>query len=386
LVAALGWPPEHDRRGAAVASFIDLVHSASRRVVVSSFVLDDEAMVEPALILDELAHEKLLTVEVPATERGDILADGDLDADARTWAALRSRPDAGNDARYHGLTGPQTPAPLTVSAVETYLACPFKFFAQYVLRLDDETDTDMTDPRKQGQFVHEVFREFFTAWQARGHREITSANLDAAHALFAEIVESRVALLSDTEAALERTRLLGSPVAAGLGDIVFRMEAERQAGVVERLLEHRLDGQFEFVASGRRRTISLRGVADRLDLLDDGSIRLIDYKLSSAPAKSRALQLPVYGLCAEQRLQGYKGRRWKLGEAAYIAFRGAKRVTPLFTPRSGREAVLEAAQETLVEAVERIERGEFPPTPDDVFLCGFCSYSAVCRKDYVGDA
>ena len=24
-------------------------------------------------------------------------------------------------------------------------------------------------------------------------------------------------------------------------------------------------------------------------------------------------------------------------------------------------------------------------TPKDVFLCGFCSYGAVCRKDYVGD-
>ena len=39
----------------------------------------------------------------------------------------------------------------------------------------------------------------------------------------------------------------------------------------------------------------------------------------------------------------------------------------------------------LIDAVEGIERGEFPPTPEDVFLCGFCSYGAVCRKDYVGD-
>ena len=34
---------------------------------------------------------------------------------------------------------------------------------------------------------------------------------------------------------------------------------------------------------------------------------------------------------------------------------------------------------------EKIERGEFPPTPTDVFVCGFCSFAAVCRKDYVGD-
>jgi RecB family exonuclease len=191
--------------------------------------------------------------------------------------------------------------------------------------------------------------------------------------------------LADAEAALERTRLLGSPVAAGLGEVVFRMEAERPTPVRERLLEYRLRGEFDFAGTGGSRRIALKGVADRLDLLEDGTIRLVDYKLSSAPNKSRALQLPIYGLCAEQRLKFYKGRDWTLGEAAYIAFRGAKRVTPLFTARSDRAQVLAHAQDRLVDAVDRIERGEFPPTPEDVFLCGFCSYGAVCRRDYIGD-
>jgi hypothetical protein len=97
------------------------------------------------------------------------------------------------------------------------------------------------------------------------------------------------------------------------------------------------------------------------------------------------LQLPIYGLCAEQRLQAHNGRTWTLGEAAYIAFRGPKRVHPLFTARADRDEVLNAAQEKLIGAVDGIERGEFPPTPADVFFCGFCSFAAVCRKDYVGD-
>jgi RecB family exonuclease len=179
--------------------------------------------------------------------------------------------------------------------------------------------------------------------------------------------------------------MLGSPVAAGLGEVVFRMEAERPTPVRERLLEYRLKGEFEFAGPEGPRRIALKGVADRIDLLEDGSLRLVDYKLSSAPSKSRALQLPIYGLCAEQRLKSYKGRDWTLGEAAYIAFRGAKRVTPLFTARSDRGQVLAEAQQKLIDVVDRIERGEFPPTPEDVFLCGFCSYGAVCRKDYIGD-
>jgi RecB family exonuclease len=254
------------------------------------------------------------------------------------------------------------------------------------MRLDEEReDEEVMDPKRQGLFVHKVFEAFFTAWQQRGHRAITEANLDAARELFAAVAEEQLKTLPDAEAALERTRLLGSPVAAGLGEVVFRMEAERPAEVVERLLEYRLKGEFGFTGPRGGRTIALTGVADRLDLLEDGTFRLIDYKLSSAPNKSRALQLPIYGICSEQRLQNHRGRSWTLGEAAYISFRGAKKVTPLFTARSDRATVLASAQARLIDAVDAIERGEFPPTPEDVFLCGFCSYGAVCRKDYVGD-
>src|ERR1700759_2147598 len=100
------------------------------------------------------------------------------------------------------------------------------------------------DPRRQGQFVHDVFEQFFDRWQKSGRRAITAANLDDARSLFEEIVERLVERLPEGEAGLERTRLLGSPAAAGLGDAVFRMEAERPASVVERLLEQRLDGDL----------------------------------------------------------------------------------------------------------------------------------------------
>jgi len=250
--------------------------------------------------------------------------------------------------------GTQAPRAISVSAVETYLTCPFKYFAQYVLKLEEEREEEeVMDPKTQGQFVHAVFEAFFKTWQDRGHRGITPDNLHPAREIFAEIVEEKIKPLSDAEAALERTRLLGSTVAAGLGEVVFRMEAERPTPVGERLLEYRLHGEFEFNGPNGPKRIALKGVADRIDLLADGSFRLIDYKLSSAPGKSRALQLPIYGLCAEQRLKK------PLGEAAYIAFRGAKRVTPLFSARSDRTDVLAAAQEKLIDAVEHIERGEF---------------------------
>lgn len=378
VLSALGWPPERDRRSASTAAFLDLVTSASRHVVISTFTLDDEALVEPSVLIDEAASLSLtrMEVSVPAVELGS------PEEDAPEWATFRARRTIGTDPRYHGAAGPRPQRAVSVSAVETYLACPFKYFAQYVLRLEEEReDEEVMDPKTQGQFVHAVFERFFKAWQDAGRRGITPDNLDAARTLFAEVVEEQIARnkLSEPEAALERTRLLGSTVAAGLGEVVFRMEAERPTEVVERKLEERFRGDFDFTGPNGTKRIAITGVVDRIDLLADGSFRLIDYKLSLAPSKSRALQLPIYGLCAEQRLKK------PLGEAAYIAFRGAKRVTPLFTARSDRAEVLALAQKKFIDAVEHIERGEFPPTPEDVFLCGFCSYAAVCRKDYVGD-
>ena len=47
--------------------------------------------------------------------------------------------------------------------------------------------------------------------------------------------------------------------------------------------------------------------------------------------------------------------------------------------------MLAEAQQRLADTLDAIERGEFPPTPDDVYRCETCSFAAVCRKDYVGD-
>jgi RecB family exonuclease len=437
LLRALGWPSERDRRAASDARFLDLVASASKHTVVSTFTLDDDALVSRSMQLDEIPRAHLSTVTRPPTDHSRVFLDEALSLDppvldafqgtARAWAALRMSRSPAASAQFHGqvcqggqvgqvgrggrggqvgqggrggqvgqigrvgevdppdrpdLLGPA----LTVSAVETYLDCPFKFFAQHVLRLEDEPeDEEVMDPKRQGRFMHEVFETFFKTWQASGERAITPGNLDRARALFTAVVDRALERLPAAEAGLERTRLLGSPAAAGLGDAVLRMEAERPVPVIERLLEHDLRGSFSFATRDGMRAIALRGKADRVDLLEDGTFRLIDYKLGWPPNRARALQLPIYGVCAEQRLVQHRGRRWRLGEAVYLAFKGPRRVVPLFASDADRLRVLADAQQRLVETVDAIAGGDFPPAPDDVWRCETCSFSSVCRKDYVGD-
>jgi RecB family exonuclease len=396
VLKILGWPSERDRHAASDARFLDLLRSARRSVGLSTFTLEDESLVMRSMQLDEIARAGLSTSPLAALDRAPVHRDDRLARDApghsgtgvraREWLELRTSRTGPGSPLFHGSVGARPPRPWSVSALETYLECPFKFFARHVLRLQEELDDEeVMDPRREGRFVHEVFEAFFTDWQASGRGAITPLNLDEARALFTVVVDRLLAAVPPSEAGLARTRLLGSPAAAGLGEAVLRMEAERQTEVVERLLEHDLSGEFAIDSGDGSRRVALRGKADRLDLLADGTFRLIDYKLGWPPNRSRALQLPVYGVTAEQALRGRRGRTWTLGEAVYLAFKGPRRVVPLFTAPEERATVLAGAQQRLADTLAAIERGAFPPAPDDVWRCETCSFSAVCRKDYVGD-
>ena len=394
LLRALGWPSEAERHAAADARFLDLVASPRSRVELSTFLLENEAIVSRSMQLDEVVRARLSTVTSPDQTDDSSVVDqaserrstgGGMDTETREWYELRTYRSPASQPEFHGSVTGGPVRVWSVSALETYIGCPFKFFSQHVLKLEEEPDDEeVMDPRQQGQFVHEVFETFFRDWQERGGREITAANLPVARARFTAIVDRAIESIPEGEAGLERTRLLGSPVAAGLGEAVFRMEAERAVPVAARLLEHSLNGPVTLTTEAGERTVTIRGKVDRLDLLADGTFRVIDYKLGWPPDRSRALQLPIYALCAEQQLRTL-GRRWTLGEAMYLAFKGPRRVVPLFTNDAGRVETLARAQQRLSDIIDAIERGEFPPSPDDVYRCETCSFAAVCRKDYVGD-
>jgi RecB family exonuclease len=198
------------------------------------------------------------------------------------------------------------------------------------------------------------------------------------------VTEQTLARLPDADRALERTYLLGSAAASGLAERAFTFEIEQGDAILERLLEHPLEGEFAFAGADGPRRVRITAKADRIDLLDDGSLRVIDYKLGRAPKPSRSLQLPIYGVCAEQHLDGRHGRSWRLSRAGYVAFKEKNAFVPLGGSTSLDQALVDG-QQRLVAALDGIERGEFPPRPEEPFTCNWCGYAAVCRKDYVGD-
>ena len=393
LLGQLGWPGEQDRFAAARARFHDLLALPRRRVSLSVFTLEDDAIVSPSPLLEEVDGAGLPVERLPAPAGSrprvfvhealamDPVHPAALDPVAAEWLSLRAS-RAFSHARYRGTIGARPPAVYAVSRLERYLDCPFKYYAAHVLGLPEERDEQawMT-PQERGHFVHEVFEAFFTEWQALGRAAITPSNVDEAIALFDAVAERHLAALPEGDRALERTLLLGSAAAAGFGERAFAFEVEDAVPLVERLLEYELQGEFAFAADGAVRRVKLRSKADRIDLLADGTLRIVDYKIGRAPEKKRSLQLPIYGVCAQQALEGRHGRTWTIARAGYIAFKEKVAFTELQSPAKA----LAEGQTRLLAVIDAVERGEFPVQPDEPFLCNWCAYAGICRKDYVGD-
>ena len=391
LLRELGWPSETDRLDGMRASFNDLLRLPSSRLVVSSFALEDDAVVAGSALIDALTSAGLDAREAVAPAARifeyealglEPVVTGALGPVARAAATRRI---ATPRRRRTGATAGHVMAGYSLSALERYQDCPFKFFAADVLKLEEPPeDEPMLSPRARGRFVHEVFQRFFEAWDARGRGTITVERVDEARALFQQVAEPLLARFSEAEALLERARLFGSAASVGVVDVVLGLEASRETPVRERWLEYRLEGDFSLGATGGS-AVPIKGVADRIDLLDGNRLRVIDYKSGYAPQPKRALQAPIYALCAQERLTGRDGRPWQIDEASYVAFAGKRPLVRIVRPGADAAQVLEAARTRVVDIVGGIARGEFPPRPYELRICGYCAYPSVCRKDYVGE-
>ncbi len=383
---------ERDLVRFARASFRDLLRSARLRVRVSTFALESDAVVEPSTFLDDLPaiglsrevstldpSVRVFTYEALAAKAAP---EGSVPEPVARWARVRASGANRDRARFAGEAGPWVLPRVSVSRLERYLRCPFQFYVANVLQVDEEPEDENTrSPLARGRFLHQLFETFFHEWQARGHGRITAASMAEARALFVEVCEPGLGSLAPPEAGLERARLFGSAVGSGIADRVFAMEAERGVEIRERLMEYELDDEFAFTGSdGASRRVRLRAKIDRVDLLADGTFRLIDYKTKYVPDRRVALQLPIYSLGVRTRLSAQRGGDFTASEAMYLSFEGPQAVVPLAERGKSFAELVTTAEHRLVQTLDDIAAGHFPPRPETRNLCGMCAFVAVCRN------
>jgi RecB family exonuclease len=376
---------ERDHVRSARAAFRDLLGLARRQTRLSTFALESDAVVEPSSFIDDVASFALpLERERQGGHLRTFAYEALIDDPAGAgspWSLARSHNADREPARFQGEAGPWTLPRVSVSRLERYLKCPFQFYVSNVLQVAEEPeDENSRSPLQRGRFLHELFETFFHEWQARGRGRITSREMAEAWALFEEIAEPALRSLSPAEAGLERARLFGSAVGSGIADRVFAMEAERGIEIRERLMEYELDGEFTFAGEdGERQAVRLRAKIDRVDVLGDGTFRLIDYKTKYVPDRRTALQLPIYGACVRTTLSQEHGRDIAASEAMYLSFEGPQAVVPLEERGKSLEELTTEAGHRLVAALNDIARGHYPPVPETKNLCTMCRFTAVCR-------
>ncbi len=166
------------------------------------------------------------------------------------------------------------PLSFSASRVRTLLRDPYAVFAERVLRLVPlESLTPASTPRLFGTAVHAALEEFARRWPdtlPENAAEELLALLEAAH----EEHIGNAAHLQQVRGRLKRmAEWFVNTVEEGWRKGFVRAHAECAGRIV-----------FEVV--GREASLSAR--ADRIDVLEDGTLRIIDYKTGNLPVRSPA--------------------------------------------------------------------------------------------------
>jgi RecB family exonuclease len=271
---------------------------------------------------------------------------------------------------------------VSASEIEAYLACPYRWFMERVIR-PRAPDLEI-DGRVRGMIAHDALARFYRRLpEALGCRRVT-----------AEIVADALALAADVTA--EALRSAPDP-----RTLEERESFGRVARCVARLVEK--DAAFlpgyEPVAVewsfGRDDPVELgpfrlTGRADRIDSGPEGLV-VIDYKTSSATPVARferegKVQLQLYAIAASRHfgspvagglyrsLSAQEDRGFLRSDVASPGISRTDRCD-----EDAIEALLETSVSSAARAVEGMRCGRIEPAPD-ARKCSWCTASGYCPE------
>ncbi|MAI09992.1 MAG: double-strand break repair protein AddB [Rhodospirillaceae bacterium TMED167] len=279
------------------------------------------------------------------------------------WQTLLDKPDGIRPVDPPAPRPPVTARPrrLSVTQVETWMRDPYTIYARHILDLKPlpplEQKPDATD---YGTLIHRILDAFADRYPA----ELAAELPDDAEAELIELGRQRFQDVLSHPAAWafwwpRFLRIANWFVARERSD---RSEIKRIWSEVSGTLE--LDGtEGAFLLTAK---------ADRIDLLTDGTLRIIDYKTGAAPSATEvkagfAPQLPLEALIAGE---GGFNDLPAAGVAALDYWRLRGSVPPGEVIRVGKEAaqLAEEAKDGLLALVRLFDRNDTPyearPRPD----------------------
>jgi len=308
----------------------------------------------------------------------------------------------------------------SVSQLETYATCPYRFFARTLLRLAsvDEFEEELSAAEK-GSVLHETLFEFFRSRRDRGLPLLCDLTEDEFARAAAEAVAIAAAKLDDLDIPgvfwdIEKELILGGPGDAGIVRRFLEFERARTEPVRPSYFEVSFGGtpgggrdseltRSEPVPIGSFR---LRGKVDRIDT-GDGFFTIVDYKTGrNIPGlkeirEGMSLQLPLYLDAVEELMRDggphglvpAGGLYYRLREVIELrpgvladefrgrAFPASARHRQLVRDQRELRELIDGARRTAETLIGKMTAGEFPLTRPELIttVCATCEFRTMCR-------
>ena len=293
----------------------------------------------PAGYLRELLSNKALAQSRRSREPEPVQIDLLAAAEDLSFAAVSPSPVSA----WIALSLPQPPQRgLSASAIESYERCPLQFKLNRDWRIPEESHAAL----QNGGAMHLALRHYFDA--IRFERPVTAADVIQ---IFRD--EFAKAVIPD-----DYQREL------------YQLQGERQlqdfVTAAERGLPAVLHTEQEFTIE--LAGCKIRGRIDRIDHLDDGTVRIVDYKTGKAKTQDDAdasLQLSIYALAAQQKW-GY--------QVSALALQNLEDGSMPVTRRN--ELELRKVSDRVQKVASEISEGKFNPKLGR--HCSWCGFRSLC--------
>lgn len=273
----------------------------------------------------------------------------------------------------------------SASRLETYKACPFRFFVDATLKLEPKNLPELgLDVTQRGNVYHRVLELVYIR---AGQEEISP--LDILDEVAAEVFATAPYKFDFRPSALwevEKTELLEK-----LRKTLVALEETRGEwnpfGFEQKF---GLDGAPALRLDIDGDIVQIHGVIDRLDRNYGGALRVIDYKSGSMHLEKSdllngtRLQLPIYALAAQDALmlgEVEEGFYWKIGDAKASSFKLSRFKTEW---DKGPSAAYQVTREHIKDVLEGARAGNFAPKTPDGGCPDYCPAISWCWRYEAG--
>ncbi len=259
------------------------------------------------------------------------------------------------------------PERMSFSKFDVYKTCPLRFKYEQVLKIPKRG----TDNQSFGQSVHLTLQEFFSRYQVR----TASSQTD----LFQTVstTSRKIAEVVPLDELIELYK-------ESFKDDWYKSEQEKirryEKGkkALASYWRRISDSSFNIVGVEKPFTIKIgrcviKGRIDRIDQLEDGSVRIIDYKTGEAKENPPRDQLMIYQLAASRVL----GLRPSVMTYHYLLAEIEGHNAEYNLLATDQE--LGEFEEDLESLISRMQEGHFEPDPNK-FKCDHCEYKDICES------